>query len=248
MAMKTWFKKIFSKKFWNKRVLIGGGIVLVAVIITVVGLCTVKRPDTYQMALDNIAEARFYLKAAAADNPIGTVQLSSGLRESDFQADGIATPTKAFTVLSVEPKDQQVVFNGCITTEVQLGDEAPVTLVLEKNPYGNNYAADLEKAVDVNTPVTITFKANQQTVGVTQLQNVMPEGAIGWEKALEIACQNLQGHLSTETRVETSTKILCDNTTVNTPYWFVSFVSESGDRSFVVVDAQGNVVGNSEKK
>ena len=47
------------------------------------------------MALENIAEARFYLKTAGTDNPIGNVQLYSGIRETDYQADGIATPTVA---------------------------------------------------------------------------------------------------------------------------------------------------------
>ena len=47
--------------------------------------------------------------------------------------------------------------------------------------------------------------------------------------------------------MESSTKILCDSTTVNTPYWFVSFVTENGNRYFVVVSHDGKVLGTSEK-
>lgn len=236
------WKKIFNKKLW-----IGLGVVAIAAIISIIGIVNFKRDDTYQMALENIAEARFYLKTAGTDNPIGNVQLYSGIRENDYQADGIATPTVAFTVLSVEPTNDKIVYNGCITTLVKIDEKEPVTLVLEKNPYGNNYAGDLENALDVNANVTITFQANGETVGTVALNTVMPENAVSWETALEIACQTLDGIISTDTRMESSTKILCDNSTINTPYWFVSFVTENGDRYFVVVSHDGNVIGTSEK-
>lgn len=235
------------KKFFNKKVWLGIGIVTLAAVISIIGIINFQRGDTYQMALENVAEARFYLKTAGNDNPIGNVQLYSGIRESDFQADGIATPTVAFTVLSVEPTNDKVVYNGCITTLIQINDQQPTTLVLEKNPYGNNYAGDLENALDVNAQVTVTFQANGETIGTVTLNSVMPQEAITWETALEIACQALDGVISTDTRMESSTKILCDNSTINTPYWFVSFVTESGNRHFVVISHDGKVIGTSEK-
>lgn len=240
--MKLHLKKIFNKKFW-----IATAIVVVALVVTIVGLVNFKRSDTYQMALENIAEARFYLKTAAADNTIGNVQLYSGIRETDFKADGIATATVAFTVLSVEPTNDKIVYNGCVTTQIQIDEQEPITLVLEKNPYGNNYAGDLETALDANANVKVTFQAGGETIGSVELNNVMPEEAITWETALEIACGELDGILNTNTRMESSTKILCDHGTVNTPYWFVSFVTESGDRHFVVVSHDGQVIGTSEK-
>ncbi|MCM1404673.1 MAG: hypothetical protein NC133_04230 [Prevotella sp.] len=235
-------KKFFNKKFW-----IATSIIILAAVVSIIGLVNLKRSDTYQMALENIAEARFYLKTAGADNTIGNIQLYSGIRETDYQADGIATATVAFTVLSVEPTNDKIVYNGCITTLIQINDQEPVTLVLEKNPYGNNYAGDLENALDASANVSVTFQANGETIGSVTLSNVMPAESITWESALEIACQALDGVLSTDTRMESSTKILCDNTTVNTPYWFVSFVTEDGNRYFVVVGHDGKVIGTSEK-
>jgi len=235
------------KKFFNKKTWLGIGIVTIALIVTIIGVVNFKRGDTYQMALENIAEARFYLKTANADNPIGNVQLYSGIRETDYQADGIATATVAFTVLSVEPTNDKIVYNGCITTLIKINEQEPMTLVLEKNPYGNNYAGDLESAVDVNANVTITFQANGETIGTVTLSSVMPDEAISWETALEIACQTLGDVINTDTRMESSTKILCDNSTVNTPYWFVSFVTEDGNRYFVVISHDGKVIGTSEK-
>lgn len=235
------------KKFFNKKTWLGIGIVTIALIVTIIGVVNFKRGDTYQMALENIAEARFYLKTANTDNPIGNVQLYSGIRETDYQADGIATATVAFTVLSVEPTNDKIVYNGCITTLIKINEQEPITLVLEKNPYGNNYAGDLESAVDVNANVTITFQANGETIGTVTLSSVMPDEAISWETALEIACQTLGDVITTDTRMESSTKILCDNSTVNTPYWFVSFVTEDGNRYFVVISHDGKVIGTSEK-
>ncbi len=235
-------KKIFNKKFW-----IAASIIIVAAVITIIGVLNFKRSDTYQMALENIAEARFYLKTAGTDNAIGNVQLYSGIRESEFNADGIATTSTPFTVLSVEPTNDKIVYNGCITTLIKVDDQAPITLVLEKNPYGNNYAGDLENNLDVNASVSVTFQANGETIGTTDLNSVMPAEAITWETALEIACQTLHNVLSTDIRMESSTKILCDSTTVNTPYWFVSFVTENGNRYFVVISHDGKVIGTSEK-
>ena len=235
------------KKFLNKKFWIAASIIVVALVVTIIGIVRFKRSDTYQMALENIAEARFYLKTTSADNTIGNVQLYSGIRETDFNADGIATATVPFTVLSVEPTNDKIVYNGCITTLIKINDQAPITLVLEKNPYGNNYAADLENALDAQAQVTVTFQANGETVGTVSLENVMPENAITWESALEIACQALKDTLGTDTRMESSTKILCDNTTVNTPYWFVSFVTETGNRYFVVISHDGKIIGTSEK-
>jgi hypothetical protein len=232
-----------NKKFW-----LAASIIVVAAVVAIVGIINFKRSDTYQMALENIAEARFYLKTAATDNPIGNVQLYSGIRESEFNADGIATATVPFTVLSVEPSNDKIIYNGCITTLVKINDQEPLTLILEKNPYGNNYAGDLENALDVNANIDITFQANGETIGNVTLNNVMPDEAITWETALEIACQTLNDVLSTDTRMESSTKILCDNSTVNTPYWFVSFVTEDGNRYFVVVGHDGKVIGTSERK
>lgn len=235
------------KKFLNKKFWIAASIVAVALVITIIGVINFKRSDTYQMALENIAEARFYLKTTGTDNTIGNVQLYSGIRETEFNADGIATATVPFTVLSVEPANDKIVYNGCITTLIKIDDQNPITLVLEKNPYGNNYAGDLENALDVNANVSVTFQANGETIGTVTLNNVMPAEAITWDNALEIACQTLNNVLSTNTRMESSTKILCDNSTVNTPYWFVSFVTEDGNRYFVVVSHDGKVIGTSEK-
>ena len=240
MGMKL--KKIFNKKFW-----IAASIIVLAATVTIIGLVNFKRSDTYQMALENIAEARFYLKTAGADNNLGNVQLYSGIRESEYQADGIATASVPFTVLSVEPTNDKIVYNGCITTLVKIDEQEPITMILEKNPYGNNYAGDLENTLDANANVTITFQANGETIGTVTLTNVMPEEAITWETALEIACQSLKNVLNPNTRMESTTKILCDNTTVNTPYWFVSFVTEDGNRYFVVVNHDGKVIGTSEK-
>ncbi len=234
-------------KFLNKKFWVATAIIILAAVVTIIGVVNFKRSDTYQMALENIAEARFYLKTAGTDNTIGNVQLYSGIRETEFNADGIATATVPFTVLSVEPTNEKIVYNGCITTLIKIDDQAPVTLVLEKNPYGNNYAGDLECALDVNANVNVTFQANGETIGNVTLQNVMPEESITWETALEIACQTLNDVITTDTRMESSTKILCDNSTVNTPYWFVSFVTENGDRYFVVVSHDGKVIGTSEK-
>ncbi len=236
------------KRFWSKKTFMAAAIIAVAALLTLFGINAFKRPEPYQLALDNIAEARFYLKTAESENPIGTVHLYSGLREKDFQADGIATEPQAFTVLSVEPKDETAVVDGKMVVEIKLNDEEPETYTLEKNPYGNNYACDLGKSLDESMSVTVTFKAGTETVGTVELKNSMPENSIKWETALEIASKEMADKINTGSRIETSTKILCDNQTADTPYWFVTFITENGDRYFVVVSHDGKVIGTNQTK
>jgi hypothetical protein len=241
MEAKNTLKKIFR----TKKGLIGTGIVILAGVLVWLGLTSFKRPDTYQLALDNVAEARFYMKNAD-DDIIGKVQLYSGVREEDYKQDGIATPTKAFTVISVDPKDNKTILGGTIIAEITVDNDQPQTITLEKNPYGTNYAADLGKTIESTSMVKIAFKSGEETVTTVNLSNPMPDDAISWEKALEIAAKELTEQISTDKRIESYVKILCDNTT-NTPYWFVSFAAEDGRNFFVVVSPDGRIIGKSEK-
>ena len=162
-------KKLFNKKFW-----VAASIIAVALLVTIVGIVNFKRSDTYQMALENIAEARFYLKTSGTDNTVGNVQLYSGIRETEYNADGIATATVPFTVLSVEPSNDKIVYNGCITTLIKINDQEPITLVLEKNPYGNNYAGDLENTLDVNAGLESSLRLYSITLLYSLSQPVLP--------------------------------------------------------------------------
>jgi hypothetical protein len=232
-------KKIFT----TKKGLCGLSAVIIAGAAAWWGITSFKRPDAYQLAIDNVAEARFYMKKAA-DNAMAAVQLYSGIREEDYQQDGIATAAAPFTVISVEPKNSALVADGKITADIIIDGAVPEQIVLEKNPYGINYAADLGRIIENTSAVQIAFKDPANTI--LELTDAMPEDAITWEKALEIATAELKGQIDTGIRMESYIKILCDNTTVSVPYWYVSFMMEDGSTLFAVISADGKVIGKSE--
>ena len=218
-------------------------VVVVAGIMCVVGALHFRKNDNYKSALSNVAEARYYMKSAETDG-VARIQLYSGTREEPYKVDGIAHPNKAFTVVSVEPTDNTIARMAEVPAEITIdGVMTPITLT--KNPYGTNFATDLGRLVEPTSAVSITLKIDDTTPIVFELQNVMPETAIGWERALEIATASVKDKIDTGNGFETYVKVLCDKQTVNTPYWYVTFVTADGQTVFVIIDATGKVVGKS---
>jgi hypothetical protein len=231
-------------KFWkSKKFYIGFGVVLAAGVLALIGILKYKRPDTYQIALDNIAEARFYLKSAA-ENPIARVQFYSGMREDPYEQNGIANTTKAFTVVSVEPKDEMLGRGNSIPAEITVDDiTTPITLT--KNPYGSNFACDLEKLIDSKAEVKLTIKADEQNPQTLRLEAVLPENAITWEQALEIATKELGTQITDSENLETYIKIICDKQSANLPFWYISFANDKAETFFIVIAMDGHIVGKS---
>jgi hypothetical protein len=210
--------------------------------LSVFGLLHFKKPNNYQVALGNIAEARYYMKAA--DSEAARVQLYSGTREDPYKRDGVANTNKAFTVVSVEPVSEQIARMVEIPAEVTI-DGAVTQITLIKNPYGSNFAADLEKLVANTSAVSVALKIDDTAPLTFELTDVMPEGAISWERALEIATAAIDSQIDTTKGLETYVKVVCDKQTVNTPYWHITFASQDGKTLFVIIDANGKVVGKS---
>jgi hypothetical protein len=233
------FKRIFcTKKGWIGVIVVG-----VAAVMSVFGLTHFKKPNNYQVALGNVAEARYYMKSATVDDT-ARVQLYSGTREDPYKQDGIANTNKAFTVVSVEPINEQIAKMVEIPAEVTV-DNVVTPITLTKNPYGSNFAADLGKLVANTSTVSVSLKIDDATPVVFELTNVMPETAITWEKALEIATAEMNAQIDTTKGLETYVKVLCDKQTVNTPYWYVTFATEDGKTLFVIIDPTGKIVGKS---
>jgi len=229
-------------KLLNKNVLLVATAAVLIAIILFVGISSCSRASYYQLALDNLSEARFYMKQDEDSNL--KVQFFTGMRENPYNQDGISEKTTAFGIINVEPKDKSL--SGLLSVEgvLKAGDESiPVTL--DKNPYGNNFACDVERLFDKGTDLSFTL--NTQTNGVTNsivfnLQPCMADGAISWEKALEIACGNLTSKIKKAGKFECYVKIISDLVANTGSYWYVQFITQKGDTFFCVVDADGNIV------
>jgi hypothetical protein len=236
-------RNLLKRIFCTKKGLLGVVVVVLACVMSVVGIIHFRKEDNYKTALGNVAEARYYMKSAEVPE-VARVQMYSGTREDPYKADGIANPNKAFTVVSVEPINDTVAKMVELPAEITIdGAVTPITLI--KNPYGTNFAADLERLVESTAAVSVSLKIDDTAPVVFELANTMPPNAISWERALEIAADTVNDKIDTTKSLETYIKVICDNKTVNTPYWYVTFVTEDGQTLFVIIDANGKVAGQS---
>ena len=193
-----------------------------------------------QKAIANISEARFFMLQGENDNL--RVQFFSGVRETTYEIDGIATGTTPFALLNVEPRNISHIDDQELTGRLQIGDNEPTDVTLERNQYGRNFAVDLGKHVDGTAAVVFTLTLPNDTVVFT-LTPSMPEDAINWEKALEIATDHLAPILNNAQSFETYVKIITDLQNLGA-FWFVQFATNDGDTHFVVINPAGDIVGN----
>ncbi|MDR0383728.1 MAG: hypothetical protein LBH47_00170 [Christensenellaceae bacterium] len=230
-------------KFNKKKFFISLVAILGAGALTWYGLTKYKRPDSYQIALDNLAEARFYLKTAS--NEIASIQFYSGMREETYKMDGVATTTKPYAVVSIEPTNEVLASKTEIAGTITI-NAVPEEIILIKNPYGTNFAIDLEKLIEDTSDIQLSLKIDPETTIDYELTNAMPEGSITWEKALETATKELEKKIIDTQKLEAYIKVLCDKASADSPFWYVTFATTSGETFFVVIDPNGNIIGKTE--
>ena len=226
----------------KKQMLVAGVTLLTVTVVLVVSLVGFGGTTLKQRALDNISEARFFMHQA--ENINLRVQFFSGVRETNYEIDGVATGTTPFALLNVEPRNISHIDDQELRGTLQIGDAAAVEVVLERNQYGRNFAIDLGKHVKPCCQIVFTLNLANDNVVFT-LAPSMAEDAIGWEQALEIAVDNLADVLSAATSFETYVKIITDLQNLGA-FWFVQFATNTGDTHFTVITPTGELIGQSE--
>jgi len=223
------------KKPTTKWLLLAGATILV-IIGTVIAISSCSRTSYFQLVLDNLSETRLYMKQGETDGY--RVQFYAGMREDPYMVNGISEKKVAFGIVNLEP-------HGKIDAEeiegvLKIGEE-PLPVTLERNPHGTNFACDIEKLppVEKNLVLTLTIGSSTQVFNLT---NVMPAEAINWERALEIATDELLPQIKRADKFECYVKIVNCPVKSGCSYWYVRFVPEKGDNFFVVIDAAGKIV------
>jgi len=227
--------KKFGKRTWMMAV---ATVLVIAFVIVGVSSCSGR--SLYQLALDNISEARFYMKQD--QNQTARVQFFSGLREDPYVRNGVSERSTPFAVINVEPFAAAFDNLTEIEATLRINDEN-ITIKLERNQFGKNFAYDIEKLVDVNATVTLTLPIANENI-VFNLINVMPEDAISWERALEIAVDHLSSEIQAMGKFECYVKIISDLVQNTGSFWFVKFLPVNGDPIFVVMDHTGKILQN----
>lgn len=232
--------KLKRPRFSKKTLLVGTAVTVAVVAVVLMFSLSFGGNSLQQKAIANISEARFFMLQGENDNL--RVQFFSGVRETTYEIDGIATGTTPFALLNVEPRNISHIDDQELTGRLQIGDNEPTDVTLERNQYGRNFAVDLGKHVDGTAAVVFTLTLPNDTVVFT-LTPSMPEDAINWEKALEIATDHLAPILNNAQSFETYVKIITDLQNLGA-FWFVQFATNDGDTHFVVINPAGDIVGN----
>jgi len=225
-----------TKKNLTKWLLLISAAVLIAVG-TIIGVSSCSRASFFQLALDNLSETRMYMKKGETER--FRVQFYAGMREEPYAVNGVSEKKVAFGIVNLEPRGRIVDMEEVQGT-LKIGEElVPVTL--ERNPHGTNFACDIERLVLPELDISLTLTIGEATE-VFQLASSMPEDAINWERALEIATDHSQSHIKKAGKFECYVKIVESPVKGAGSFWYVRFVPEKGDNFFVVIDPSGTVI------
>ena len=192
-----------------------------------------------QMAMDNISEARFFMRHAHSENL--RVQFFSGVRESNYEIDGVAGGTTPFALLNVEPRNASHLDDSELRGTLQIGTET-VEVTLERNEFGRNFAVDLGREVAADVDVLFTLLPVNANAVPFPLLPAMPEGSIDWKEALRIGTDYLAEAMANVTQFESYVKIITDRGN-HSAFWFVQFITNNGENHFVVIAAGGEIIG-----
>jgi len=223
------------KKPTTKWLLLGSTVILVLVG-SFIGISSCSRSSYFKLALDNLSEARIYMKHAEAD--CCKVQFFAGMREEPYIVNGISEKKVAFGIINLDPGKRIV--GDEIQGTLGMGEES-IPVILERNPHGANFAMDIERLIEATQIMVLTLTIEGE-VKVFNLANAMPESAINWERALEISVDTMLPQIRKAGKFECYVKIVESPVKGGGSFWYVRFVPTSGDNFFVVIDATGRVI------
>lgn len=237
--------KLPTKKFWlSKKFLISTGLVVCIATAGIMLFKNVGRTTTsfYDIAVKNIAEVRYSMKSGERDNI--TMQFSTGIRESTYGRNGIATQSTPFAIVNVTG-DEKLMKYKQIEGTIKIADEI-YDIMLLQNPYKNeNFAYDivnqLRTPINATDPVEITLFLNDTTSKTVALTDIFTEDDITWDGALKIASETVGAQLANQ-KFETYVTILDKYAKLGGAYWFIEFVSQNGQNLACVVAPDGSII------
>ena len=232
-----------GKKFWlGKKFLIGAGLAIVVAVGGVLVWRGMQRDSLYKIAAANVAEARFYMKAA--ETPTLGVQFYVGMREEPYGQDGKAGKAVSFAVINVEGNDSLKDFPQ-IEGTVKIGNEQ-YPIVLLQNPYNPlNFTYDIIKSlnreVKADEAVEVTLFITDTNHPTLALENAFAADAVTWDEALRVATDKVGDKVKNQ-KFETYVTIVSPKAQDSSAYWYVQFVTDEGKTHYCVVAADGSAV------
>ncbi len=183
-----------------------------------------------------------------AEDELYSVTFSSGMREQDYELDGVITNMVEFGILTLSRLDCNPLANDTYTYTVQINDQI-YTGFLEPSQVDNSYVADVGVSApnDATITVQITFTGYSFN---EELSNTSNSFSVNADKAIEIANKELEEELKNitsdkNTKIEVVMKNLKDysNSEIKNYYWYIGVISTNGETLGILIDAgSGDVI------
>lgn len=176
----------------------------------------------------------------AKDN-LYTVTFSTGLREKNYNYDGIIDEKVDFGVLTLIRNDSNPLANDTYSYKITINEEE-FTGNMEKSPIDNSYAVDIEKRVEDDAIINVEIRFTGYTFR-QDLTNTSKDFVVDKNTALNQANNELKTEIENllkdkNNKIEVIMKILKDssNSEVNRFYWYIGIISTNGETLGILID------------
>jgi hypothetical protein len=196
--------------------------------------------DIKNEMIKNLSDVRYNLFEAKTDEI--KVTLMCGLREDPYDYNGISNPKCEFGVITANftemPEVNEIGFTLIVNGVGYYGN-------IEKNPFGHNFMADIEKIVEDNANVYLTIDGIE---GELLMTCVSKNWTVQYEDALNIATeyfmeQAKQFFKNKKFKAECYLKIIYDeNSEFDSYFWYFGIIGTDNAKLSLVIDVNSGEI------
>lgn len=194
---------------------------------------------------DYVIESRENL-FTACDN-LYSVSFSTGMRESDYNFDGIVNKMIPFGVLTLTRNENIPLANDTYSYIVKIDDKS-YSGFLQKSNNDNSYSADLEVNTIGNEKINVQISFTGYTFN-KDLENTSANFQVDHFSALKVAEKELKQNIKNlssdkNVKIEVVMKVMKDysNTELKSYYWYVGIVATNGESMGILINANNGEV------
>lgn len=201
--------------------------------------CGDKTPEKIKY-IENVSH--YETAAYRADTDRYLAEISAGVKEKPFVADGKVGELTEFQTLKITPKKNTEAAELDFTVTYSGGSFSGKA---QKDKFGPSYTAKLELGENIENLSSIAIAGGSET----ELENLLSD-KIGWQDAFKVATETLKDFIEANLdekgnfKKEICVKYLMNPYSGNGEYyWYVAFIGEGFDYTAVLVNpTDGKVV------
>ena len=194
---------------------------------------------------DYLIEKREHL--FTANDSLYSVTFSTGMREKDYNFDGIINEQIPFGVLTITRNDNLPLANDKYSYIVTINDQTYSGFLEKAN--NNSYADDLEANIVGDEKINVQISFTGYTFN-KDLEHSSSQFQVDCDSAIKIAQKELGDDLKNlisdkNNKIEVVTKIMKDHSSedLKSYNWYVGIISTNGNTMGVLIDANsGNII------